>query len=235
MWVCVGDASQPYNILLYAGSRSRWAEAFSEGLQPGARGRCLWAATTAWSPATRSHTPLLGANETKNYRCGEGRAGDRARGSRTRACLCAVERHAKDATANERLPKRKETCKARENRSDNKAAAKIGIQISDVSQPPMNGHLGVPPHLRSECGGPGYAIWILLLIRYWGFAEQLKADASRVKSKLKPEGSAVAAAPGPSAIAVDFQHCVVQLNRFGILGESYVCNGVFIETPQYLS
>ena len=47
--------------------------------------------------------------------------------------------------------------------------------------------------------------------------------------------SAAGGAPGPSSIAVDFQHCVVQLNRFGILGENYVCDGVFIQTPQYLS
>jgi hypothetical protein len=47
--------------------------------------------------------------------------------------------------------------------------------------------------------------------------------------------TAAGGAPGPSAIAVDFQHGVVALNRFGFLGESYVCDGVFTETPQYLS
>src|SRR3984957_17659129 len=46
---------------------------------------------------------------------------------------------------------------------------------------------------------------------------------------------AVNRVPSPTAIAAYFEHCIVWPDRFGVLGENDVWDGVFIETPHYFA
>ena len=62
-------------------------------------------------------------------------------------------------------------------------------------------------------------------------------EARRVAGSGRYGGACTATGPSPvpRAVGVDLQHRVVQLNRFGILGESDVGYGVLVETPERLT